>query len=419
MTTLDSVNNLNNQPYINLGMLGSVSDGKSTCVLVTTGTKTQRHSKEQTRNITIKPGYANMKIWKNNDNLYSSSSKNEEYIVDEETCELVNHISFIDCPGHHELILTMLGSIKLMHGGIVVVSAAEPIEKKPQLIQHLAAIKIAGIENIIICLNKLDLVDIETARERYQELIRLLRKFDINPKSIIPTSFNKKIGVEWLLEEIMNNFNLEEQKKEEPAEFLVTRSFDVNKPGNDWSDVKGGVLGGSLLNGELKVGDKVEIRPGICGKGLDGKLISKPIITEVLSLETDSKNLEKIRPGGLIGIGTNVDPYYCKDDQLSGNIIGLVGTLPSVYDSIKLKYKIIDDFGGNWKPKVNDNIFLQVGTLSIGSVIKEFNKKNFLVELTRPACIDSDSMIMVSHKEEGIMKIVASASLISGNKLID
>ena len=106
-------------------------------------------------------------------------------------------------------------------------------------------------------------------------------------------------------------------------------------------------------------------------------------------------------------------------DQLSGNIIGLVGKLPSVYDEIKLKYSIIDDFGGSWKPKVNDNIFLQIGTLSINSTITEFSKKNFSVKLSRPACIDSDSMIMISRKEEGIMKIVAMGSLISGNKLVN
>lgn len=418
MTTLDSVN-LNNQPSFNVGMLGSVSDGKSTCVLSTTGVKTQRHSKEQTRNITIKPGYANMKIWSDGSLLYSSGSKEKNFEVDGTECELVNHLSFVDCPGHHELILTMLGSVRLMDAGVFVVSAAEPIEKKPQLIQHLAAVKIAGITNIIVCLNKLDLVDIETAKERYQELIRLLRKFDITPKAIIPTSFNKKIGINWLLEEIMTHFKIERESSDKNTEFLATRSFDVNKPGSDWSDIKGGVLGGSLLNGKLKVGDKIEIRPGICGKKGDGKLISQPIISEILSLETDNKQLDEIGPGGLIGVGTTIDPYYCKDDQLSGNIIGLVGKLPSVYEEIKLKYSIIDDFGGSWKPKVNDNIFLQIGTLSINSTITEFSKKNFSVKLSRPACIDSDSMIMISRKEEGIMKIVAMGSLISGNKLVN
>ena len=134
---MDSISyeSIHKQPVLNVGMLGSVSDGKSTCVRVLTGVKTQRHSSEKTRNITIKPGYANLKIWSNGDKLYSTDSKPDKLMKDDEECRLVHHLSFIDCPGHQELILTMLGSIRLMNAVIVIVSAADPIEKKPQLIQ--------------------------------------------------------------------------------------------------------------------------------------------------------------------------------------------------------------------------------------------------------------------------------------------
>lgn len=407
---------LSKQPVLNIGMLGSVSDGKSTCVQKATGTKTQRHSSEQTRNITIKPGYANMKIWSDEEKLYATSSKPNEYIVGEKKCELVYHISFVDCPGHQELILTMLGSIKLMNAVIVVVSAAEPVDKKPQLIQHLAAVKISNIKNIIVCFNKLDLVEKELAEERYKELRNLLRKFDIEPKAIIPTSFNKGIGIEWLLQEIMEHFKIEEEE-DVPSCFMATRSFDVNKAGIDWTELKGGVIGGSLFNGRLKVGDEIELRPGICSKKND-KLVSTPIKTIIKSFQTDQEQLDSIVPGGLIGIGTDIDPYYCKDDALSGNKIGLVGTLPSVYDSIVLKHKIIEDFGGDWKPKEKDVVNLQIGTLSIPSTVSKFSKKEITFMLTRPACIEDNSMIMISHKHDGIMKIVANGILKSGNKLV-
>ena len=58
-----------------------------------------------------------------------------------------------------------------MQGAIVVVSAAEPIERKPQLIQHLAAAKLANIENIIICMNKLDLITKKEAKQRKKEFV--------------------------------------------------------------------------------------------------------------------------------------------------------------------------------------------------------------------------------------------------------
>ena len=210
-----------------------------------------------------------------------------------------------------------------------------------------------------------------------------------------------------------------------PKQILLRYTFNKNLIGYgglvhlNWTDLKGGVIGGSLFNGTIKVNDIIEVRPGICGKGKDGKLISQPIKSKVLSVKTDQEELDKIFPGGLMGIGTDIDPYYCKDDMLAGNMIGLEGTLPSVYDSVELKYNIIEDFGGSWKPTVNDSMFLQIGTLSISSILTQVNKENIKLNLSRPACIDKDMNIIVSHKENGIMKIVASGTLYSGNKIVD
>jgi len=402
---------MSKQPIMNIGMLGSVSDGKSTCVRVLTGIKTQRHSSEKTRNITIKPGYANMKIWGLNDELKSTDSKPTKY----QDYELLHHLSFVDCPGHHELILTMLGSIKLMNAVIVVVAAAEPINMKPQLIQHLAAIKLAGIKNVIVCLNKLDLIEKDLATTRYKELQLMLQKYDITPKCIIPTSFSKGIGVDWLLKEILEHFIVSEDEPEN-ATFMATRSFDINKPGISWDKVSGGVIGGSLFNGKMKVGDTLEIRPGIVDTR-NCKCI--PITTKVLSFQTDQEKLKSIRPGGLIGIGTEIDSYYCKDDYLSGNIIGLKGTLPSVYDQVELKYKLTEDFGADWKPRAKDVMSLQIGALTIESMVVSFNKKSITFKLSRPACIDKNSLIIICHKEDGIMKIVGVGNIKGGNKLVD
>lgn len=47
---------------------------------------------------------------------------------------------------------------------------------------------------------------------------------------------------------------------------IIIRSFDVNKPGKEVHDLKGGVAGGTILEGVLRVGDEIEIRPGIVTK---------------------------------------------------------------------------------------------------------------------------------------------------------
>ena len=398
---------MNNQPILNIGCLGSVSDGKSTTVLQLTGIKTQKDSREQTRNITIKQGYANMKIWKDSTGKYSTTNSSEK----KEDCELAHHISFVDCPGHQALILTMLSSVSLMKGALVVVSAAEDIRTKPQLIQHLAAAKIAGLTKLIIIFNKLDLVTKEVALERYEQLHTLLAELEIVPSYIIPTALSRKIGLQNVINAIMELFPPTSTIVEEDTEFKITRSFDINKPGINWDAVKGGIIGGGLITGKLKVGDAIEIRPGLIGKTA-GNITASPIITTVLSMETDKIPLDNIRPGGLIGIATNVDPYYTKDDKLTGQIVGLLGTLPSIYTEIKLEPTLTTIFGGNWTPQIKDKMFLQIGNVNTESELINITKSKFTFKLSKPCCIKNDSLIIICQPSDNdALKIVGYGKL--------
>ena len=398
------------QPVINIGMLGSVSDGKSTTVYQLTGTKTQKHSSEQIRNITIKPGYANMKIYQNDNKLLSGNSS------DHVDGELIHHLSFIDCPGHYELILTMLSSVDLMQGAIVIVSAAEPIERKPQLLQHLLALKIANFSNIIICFNKLDLIPKDLALKRKRELDNLLAKLEITPKVIIPVCMNKKLGVDFLLDNIIKYMPPKIMRNDEVPQFRVTRSFDINKKYIPINNFKGGVLGGSLVKGKLKVGDTIEIRPGLINKLPNGKFKCMPLKTKILSLQTDTEKLDNIIPGGLIGIGTNIDPFYCKNDNLSGSVIGLENQLPSIYDIININFTLLlFDKESEWKPKVNNDINIQIATLSINSKIIECKNNKLKIQLSKPACIDESMMIIVSTKVNKTISIVGYGYLFGKN----
>ena len=380
------------QPILNLGMLGSVSDGKSTAVFQLTGMKTQKHSDELKKNITIKPGYANLKIYKDSDNNLSNKK--------EENNDLIHHLSFVDCPGHQQLILTMLGSINLMNGVIVVVSVAEDLNTKKQLIQHLAAIKLANIKKIIICLNKIDLVKKEEVYKKKQDLEKILKDIGIIPNIIIPTSFSKNIGVNYLFQSIVDLFPIKEisvNTNEKPL-FKVSRSFDINKNGSCWQDITGGVLGGSLVKGRFKVGDEIEIRPGIK---------TESFITRIVSIQTEKDTLNEIIPGGLMGIKTDIDPFYSSKDKLAGTIIGLKGHLPEVYKKLKVNLNLTDKFDGYWDPEVDDNIDLQIGTLLIEG--KVTNLEPFEVELKKEACIEKDSLIIISRR----LKIVGYCHIIT------
>ncbi len=430
-----------NQPIINIGCLGSVSDGKSTLVEKLTGIHTQQHSQEKNRNITIKQGYANMKVWADtdaDDEYYTTSSHVTSFKNSEsEDCKLVNHISFVDCPGHQSLIQTMLLSISLMDGAIVVVAVNEPLSEKPQLIQHLAAAKLGKLDKIIVCMNKIDLVSKEVLLTRKQELDALLAQNGIVPSAIIPTCFNKKIGVNHLTNAIMKLFNPSEYIKKSNTNpnpiFRISRTFDINLPGKSWDEVSGGVFGGSLHSGSIKQDDVLEIRPGLVMKTKDGKFECIPFKTKVQSIESQKIKLDSIIPGGLVSIATDIDPYYFKNDGeskkknskkdgLVGHVVGIPGHMPSVFSEINTEINLVTSFGFVWKPAVKDMIVIQIGTRVCDAMVKEINGSKFTLLLAKPCCIGDNEHIIICRLIEKILRIVGEGTVnysANPNKLIE
>ena len=369
------------KPILNIGTLGAVSEGKTSLIKALSGILTTRHSSEKTRNITIKLGFANWKYYDDENNL-------------------IHHISFVDCPGHHEYINTMLSGINIIDGAIVIISVNSKIKDKPQLIQHLGAIKVGNIKKVIICLNKIDLVSKETILERKEELDELLKEYDIKPFVIIPTSFTKNLGVNYLKQAIMLLFEPDDfiNKDDKENIFRMTRSFDINKPNTDWKELKGGVIGGSVTSGTFKIGDEIEIKPGYKGVSLK---------TKIISLQTEDIKLDTITKGGLIGIGTDLDPFYCKDDFLAGQICSLVNKLSDNITSIVIDYELVTIFGFVWKPVLNDIVTLQIGTTIIDA--KLVNLKKNIFELSKPCCILESDSIVICKKINNILRIVAKS----------
>lgn len=388
------------QPVMNLGTLGSVSSGKSTCIFSLTGTKTQRQSSEKVRNITIKPGYCNMKIWDNEGKLSSTNSS----IVD--NGKLINHISFVDCPGHHQLTQIMLGMVDLMKGAIVVISMKEDVDTNDQLIEHLNAAKLAGIEDMIVCLNKCDLVNKDIVKDKYIQVLNLFDKIGLKkPLDIIPTSFNRNFGVNYLLLSIMNNFNkskIDNKIKDKPY-FVISRSFDINKPGINILDIKGGVLGGSMIHGELSVNDTIVIKPGLVGK--DGKTLS--IKTTIKSLQTDNIILDNITPGGLMAIRTDINPHITKNDRMVGNIICLEDDDSFEITSIlNIKPEFINDYS----LKNGDKVSIQIGPMNILGLVTFCKKNKVSLKLNRPVCYKKGCKIYLA-KTSGKYSVIGYAIL--------
>ena len=104
---------------------------------------------------------------------------------------------------------------------------------------------------------------------------------------------------------------------------IVIRSFDVNKPGEEAESFKGGVAGGvaggTILKGCLKVGDEIAIRPGKLTRSTStGRTSWTEIRSVILTLKADSNQLMYAIPGGLIAVGTKVDPQFTRSDNMVG-----------------------------------------------------------------------------------------------------
>lgn len=396
------------QAECNIGLVGHVDHGKTTLVKALTGDWTDRHSEEQERGISIKLGYSNTTI------LYCPSCDLyiTNYMAEQQrekgqarfTCpqckgplEFKRNISFVDAPGHEILMATMLSGASLMDGACLLIAADEDCPQ-PQTREHLAALNIAKIKNIIIIQNKVDAVSREQAFKNRTQIKKFVKGTVAENAPIIPISAVFGANIEMVVRAFEEIIPTPELNEKEDFQFLVARSFDINRPGTFIEDLRGGVIGGSVLKGTISVGDEIEIRPGIRVKNK-----YEPIKTVVTSISQGSNLLNKARPGGLIGIGTKVDPALAKGDSLSGNLVGKSNSLPIIRDEITLNVKLFDRvIGSELQIKVhplkhNERLLLVVGTEKTGGLVTKILKNSYVIKLNPPICPPNDFIYAISR----------------------
>ncbi len=417
-----NTNNKFKQPTFNIGMLGSVSNGKSSSVKALTGIETFKHSKEKERGITMKIGYANCKIFKcpkcPEPQCYfptGSKTKTCQCSICGVDTEIIQYFSFIDCPGHESLMNTLLSGTTVMDYAIVLVDATQKFpDAQPQTVEHLVALEILNIKKVMIIQNKLDLVDGDKASEQHEDIKKFVKGTCAESAPIIPMSAQKKFNIDVLCEFIVKYFG-EVQRCNAPSKMNVIRSFDVNKPGSDISLITGGVLGGSLVCGEFKIGDAIEIRPGLVQRGVDQTLTWKPIITEIISMKSDSDDIDLAMPGGLIGLCTNLDPALTRSDRMVGHVVGLVGSMPEVYTEIKAKCVFMERVGLSnasvTRPKKTDTVLLNISSKSILAVVKRISGNKYMFTLKFPCCMSPNERFSISSKIGETWKLIGMGTL--------
>ncbi|MEK6888473.1 MAG: translation initiation factor IF-2 subunit gamma [Nanoarchaeota archaeon] len=393
-------NENNKLETVNIGIVGHIDHGKTTLLYKLSGKWASQHSQELKRGITIKLGYADIILYKDGKGYNSKSGTP------------VRHVSFVDAPGHEMLMATMLSGAAIIDAAILVVAANEGI--KPQTREHLMALQAKQIKNLIVVQNKIDLVDKAQAMKSYNEIKELLKgKYD--DVSIIPVSAQQEINLDKIYE-ALNEIKVERSDSGEPI-FIVARSFDVNRPGTKPADLKGAVLGGTLKQGKLKAGDKIEIKPGITVREAN-QIYYKKLNAKVLKLFKGSKEVHELAPGGSMSIETSLDMSIGKSDILAGNIVGLYGKLPESVSNLKIKYQLFPEvFGisGHVKTedlKASESLLLSINTSMTLGIVKRMQKNEAELNLKVPAIVFKGDNVAISRQMAGHWRLIGYGEIV-------
>lgn len=396
------------------------------------GVQTVRFKNELERNITIKLGYANAKIYQCGKCprpkcfwAFGSGTPDDAECPNCGTpMGLLRHVSFVDCPGHDILMATMLNGAAVMDGAMLLVAANESCPQ-PQTSEHLAAVEIMQLQHLIILQNKIDLVSQSTAQQQHHDIKEFVKGTMAEKAPVIPISAQLKYNVDAVVEYLVKKIPVPQRDFVSPARMIVIRSFDVNKPGTTVDSLEGGIAGGSILRGVLRKGQTVEVRPGRIFKDSQGKVTCTPIKARIMSLFAEKNPLEYAVPGGLIGVGTSMDPMLTRADRLVGQVLGDVGTLPDVFTELEINFFLLRRLLGvktekgekaNKVKKLEKGevLMLNIGSMCTGARVTACKGDLAKVQLTMPVCTTEGEKIALSRRVDKHWRLIGWGQIQKG-----
>jgi len=405
----------NSQPEVNIGLVGHVDHGKTTLVQALSGAWTDQHSEEMKRGISIRLGYADSTFRQCPDceppDAYTVETQCGDH--DAET-DVLRTVSFVDAPGHETLMATMLSGASIMDGAVLVISASEPVPQA-QTEEHLMALDIIGIDNIVIAQNKIDLVDAEQARENYEQINEFVSGTVAEDAPIVPISAGQGANMDLLIDAVEREIPTPERDPDADAEMLVARSFDINRPGTTWESLTGGVLGGSLVEGQFEADEEIELRPGREDES-GGESSWEPVETTIRSLQAGGETVDRATPGGLLGVGAGLDPAVTKGDALAGQVAGTPGTLPPTHEQFTMDVELLERIVGDETGTVEEittgePLMMTVGTATTVGSVTSARDGECEVGLQRPVCAREGATIAINRRIGGRWRLIGIGTL--------
>jgi len=298
---------------------------------------------------------------------------------------------------------TMLSGASIMDGAVLVVSATEDVPQA-QTEEHLMALDLIGIENIVIAQNKVDLVDRDRAVDNYRQIQEFVEGTVAEDAPIVPVSAQQEVNMDLLIDAIESEIPTPDRDPGESARMYAARSFDINRPGATAAELKGGVVGGSLVSGELSVGDGLEIRPG---REVDeeGKRVAPPRNDGAIAAGRQQRCRE--RPTGRAARRRN----RARSESDEGRRARGTGRRRArhapadaqrVRDAVDLLDRVIGseegDDGDVEDINTGEPLMLTVGTATTVGAVTSAREGECEVSLKRPVCAEKGAQIAINRR---------------------
>jgi translation initiation factor 2 subunit 3 len=312
-------------------------------------------------------------------------------------------------------MVTMLSGSALMDGALFVLASNAKCPQAQDR-EHMLAAGSVGIKNLVVVQNKIDVVSKERALENYKEIRAFVKGTIAEGAPIIPISAQHGTNIDVLLHEIEDKIPTPKRDLTASARLYVLRSFEVNKPGTDIEDMLGGIIGGSIVQGIFHVGDEIEIKPGIPVQE-GGKTKYERLVTTVRSLSVSKGQVQEATSGGLVGIGTDLDPSLTKSDGLVGGVAGKINTLPPTLEKVTLDVKLFEKVVGTElavpvdKVRTNEALVLNIGTTVTSGIVTSARESLADVALRKPVCAEPGSKIAISRRIADSWRLIGFGSL--------
>ena len=324
---------MSDERHQNLAIIGHVDHGKSTLVgrlLYETGSVPE-HVIEQHKEEAEEKGKGGFEFAYVMDNLAEERERgvtidiaHQEFSTDE------YEFTIVDCPGHRDFVKNMITGASQADNAVLVVAADDGVQ--PQTREHVFLARTLGIDELIIGVNKMDLVDYEEGRyrEAVEEVTELLKQVQFNPDDakFIPISAFEGDNVAEDSDETSwyDGPNLLEALNDLPAPEPPTDA-DLRLPIQDVYTISGigTVLVGRVETGTLNTGDNVSFQPS-------------DVSGEVKTIEMHHEEVPSAAPGDNVGFNVR---GIGKDDIRRGDVCGPASDPPSVAETFQAQIVVM------------------------------------------------------------------------------